>query len=348
MLTVRTRSLVNFLIVLACGASALPAQSDDKPKSRSGRVTTLPGPNTVDPAAAENLVSGRVRLVGQALENAIESLENGDLQQFAHSYQRMVRAYENLSDQLSDAAESVGKATARLETADKKLAGASAVGNGSSNRLQQLTGNVDALRSRFLAMLTTLRARYGQVTEQGLRDDLSQQMGSLVERIEQLDSIRTSLTSTSDAVSDETVRRLRSELSGMRQLLGDEHEMLVVLSESVALLVETASAQMDRSMLVLQVESQLPRDQVRRLRETRRGVQRILTDLEETRRKTHRAVMGILGGDRKVRPAGTDEKVLERVDQLLKRSGSPTAIRGRRSSGLAGGSPPAGRTQEGK
>jgi hypothetical protein len=290
------------------GPAAAPAQA------ATGRLATLPDDRE---ATSGDLLAGHVHLLSKTLDRAIEDLQHGDLREFARSYQQMVDAYTTLTDHLGGAEEAVGAAAMRVGLARESLADAGAVGEPDSQQRQKLAEDVDQIRALLIGRLAAARATLERA-EGEQREKLLQQMGGLVARIGQLDKLkRTFEEGARPLVPGLTADDLGRQLDEIDEALAVEQRMLGVVAQAARQSVETLSGHVRRTMLLLEVEAQVPRQQLAQLTAARESVQNTLDEILAAHQRAANGAIRILSRTDDALPIQDAGQLLEQVDRLL-------------------------------
>jgi hypothetical protein len=305
-----------WLLVVLTGSLGFAARAAEP----AGRIGKLPGGDGA--RLRGDVLAGRVRLLGKAMDDAIAGLEDGDLQRFTESYRHMVRAYGQLGDHLGDSAEAIGDARARVELADETLRGLDDGVPAEDGRRQQLAEDIGAIREQLVARLGALLERYQQAAEPERRIILPQ-LAVVVSRVEQLDQVRGALAKGhSPVVPGTAAQTLGRQLESMGQALSEEERALGVLADSIGLLVDSTSQEMYRSIRVMEIEARMPHEQIRQLQDTRAAANDTLRQLTEAHRVASKTVMNILTRG-EVNMAVLDrEALLQQASQLVRVPGT--------------------------
>lgn len=280
----------------------------EEPVAPAGRVTTLPADD--EGRQRSELLAGHIYLFGKTLDQAIDDLQNSDLKAFAKSYQHMVASYGQLADQVGDASQSLGDAANQVVLAKHALANVGSGSQASPERKVKLAEEIGQIRAMLIGKLGSVRARLeGAHGEQ--RQPLLAQVKGLVERVQQLDRMDGALRDgTQPLLPGLAAEHLNEQLDTIANALEEERQMLGVVSESVRLLVTNTSAEMRRTMRLLQIETQIPNGQVKQLLETRAAVQHILDEVTAAHRRASHSALNLLASD------GADVNLEEEGDLL--------------------------------
>ncbi|MEX1027913.1 MAG: hypothetical protein WD049_07895 [Candidatus Paceibacterota bacterium] len=267
------------------------------------------------------VLDGHLRLLGKTLTQAIDDLQHGDLKQFAESAKRVVEAYGQVADLVGDAAEATGDASTRVALARKSLQGLTTTATHDPQRRRALSDSIGQLRAMSMKKLREARDRYDQTDDPKERQKLLKNIDGLVRRDSQLNQLQHSLVKGSQpllpGLSSQQVAR---QLSDFETALNEETEALELVSESTRLLVESTSHDMRHTFHLLEIESQLPAEQMRQLAEMQQTIEGTLEDLTQVHELAARSALELLSGSTEYHPPEDPQELLRRADELLGRS----------------------------
>jgi replication-associated recombination protein RarA len=142
----------------------------------------------------------------------------------------------------------------------------------------------------------------------------------LVSRIQQLDRLSAALReNTAPLVPGLTASNLHEQLDVVEQTLDQEEQMLAVLSQSMKLLVDSTTGEMRHTMRLLEVDAQIPDDQILQLSQTRAAVQTVLDEVTQAHGRAADSALEMLSQGTPPAIADQDE-LLRKVDQMLNAS----------------------------
>ena len=311
-------SLATLLVLLGIGfvgATAGEAQvgeqtGSDVPAAAAG------GPLLPLPDGRNEVLAGRVHLLGKTLDRAIDDLQHVELRQFAQSYKRMVDAYGQLADHVGDASSAIGLARTRVELAKRSLNSLDASHAPDSEQRGKLNEDIGQIRAMLIGKLGSLRALFEHAQGEN-KEKLLGQIQGFVGRIQQLDRLSAALReNTAPLVPGLTASNLREQLDVVEQTLDQEEQMLVVLSQSMKLLVDSTTGEMRHTMRLLEVSVQIPDEQMLQLSQTRAAVQTVLDEVAQAHARAADSAIEMLSKGTPPVTADPDE-LLRQVDQLL-------------------------------
>ena len=311
------------LLVCIAGVTAILCLPDSiRAQDLSGRVGTLPG---AESSPVENaLLDSHVKLLSTSLDQAIEDLEHGRLKQFAKSSKRMVEAYNRLSDQIGDAASSIGDAQVQVSLATDSLHSLGDAPKLDSAKRRTLTEDISQIRALMMGKLASLKALYEQANTEGDRAKLAQQLSGIVNRVKQLDALGNSLAAgTRPILPGVAANELRSQLDAIDDSLHEEERMLGVLAESVRLLVDATTSEMRRTMRLLEISASIPRRQLNELTRTRIAVQKALNDVAAAHQKAQSEAQLMLTSTPVASGSINQTKLMHEVESLIRSSAAP-------------------------
>lgn len=285
-------------LALACllaAAGAAPCQTTpavDTDSTTRGRLATL---HELTPPSQDRLLLARIQLFGQAMEQALDSIQHNQLQEFTRKWAHAVDMYSQLGDQISQASESMGRAEVGLERAAQQLQAAGRGQQVAPDVQQQVSSDVDALRAQVLARLTALRAAHQQADEQQ-RQVLLPRMQALLQQSRQLDDIQQGLQSTTAQGSFAVAAaRIEGKIDQAMMMLQHEQEILLVASQSVHVAMQSAQSQINHVIRLADVQSQIPNAELQQVGRARTQVQSALSQVVQARRQAEQLIDRLLG-----------------------------------------------------
>lgn len=283
--------------------------------ARRGKVVQLPDANSGD--QRNRLLAGHVHLLNKTIEQAIEDLQHGELREFLKSYRRMVDSYGQLSDHVADAAASIGAAEAQVGLAKRSLTRLDEKPSNRNESRQQLREDLGQVRALLIGRLATLRQQFVEAGQDEQKELMSQIQG-LVGRVRQLDQLKSSLNQGSrPLLPGLAAGDLHRQLDVIGQALDEEQRTLGVVARSVGLLVDSTTADMQRTVRLLQIQTSIPREQLAQLAETRKAVQSVLDEVLQAHAVATKSAQNILSAADASAITDDPEQLLREVDRLL-------------------------------
>lgn len=313
-------SLASALVAVGLMLTGIAAGQPGTPdRALSGSVGTLPIRD--DDSLPHQLIAGHVRLLGRTLDQAIDHLQHADLRGFAVSYKQMVDSYTALTDQIGEASEALGSAATRIALARSTLTGLSPTPRLDESLRAELAADIEQIQMRLIARMAALRAQVDHA-DSARREKTLRDLQTLVGRLENLNSLQSLLQQNDRPLAPSLApAQLNEQLRLMEEAITEEERLLGVVARSAQLLVSNSAAQLRHTMTLLEVQAQLPREQVAQLQRSRAAVQNILDDLVAAHGSAAERAGQMLDG-RTVNQKPLDaEQLLRRVDQLIDGSG---------------------------
>ncbi|MCO6454192.1 MAG: hypothetical protein J5I93_02650 [Pirellulaceae bacterium] len=318
----RTRIATHLLAIAACpfsGPASMPhsllaqvAVTSDCEPATSGRVATL---REMTPPSQDRVLLGRIQLLAQTIEQALDAIEHNQLQAFARKWAHAVDLYQQLGDQISQSSEAAGRAEVALEQAEQELAAARGREQVTPEVQQQAVSEVNGLRAQVVARLRAMRAAHQQADEQQ-QQAMYPRLNALVQQLRQLDQLQNGLQSTT---SQSTFLSATSQIDGQiaqaKQMLQSEREVLQVMSQAVRVAMQGAQSQIGQAIALANVQAQIPRTELQQLGRTRVQVQSALDQVLQARRQAEQLV------DRLLNTTSAEEidqpALMAEIDRLL-------------------------------
>jgi hypothetical protein len=180
-----------------------------------------------------------------------------------------------------------------------------------------LGADIDQMRLRLIGRMAALRAQVHQA-DPARREKILAELQTLVGRLENLNSLQASLQQNERPLAPGLApAQLNEQLRMMEETIAEEERLLGLVARSAQLLVGNTAAQFRHTMALLEVQAQLPREQLAQLQQSRTAVQGILDDLAAAHGAAAERAGMLLGGRPAAGPPMDPEELLRRVDQLV-------------------------------
>ena len=204
---------------------------------------------------------------------------------------------------------------AKLPGAD----GRSNTWNESALAAAQLAEDLQVFRGILTSRLAALRERYRAIdaNDQTQKESVRKQMAAIANRIENFDDIRQTIEQGASAgVPDSATAWMQQQLEDMKIALAEEEAALQLTATAMRTQLADTTREIARSFRMIELQSRLPSEQIRRLQMTQASTKEVLGKLVREHRRATEAVLGIIakGEDG---PAPAENELLERVDRLL-------------------------------
>lgn len=305
--------------LVALVSRGVAGEEEPNDPTLSGSMGTLPAREDGPPA--DRLIAGHVRLLARTLDQAIADLQHTDLRGFTESYKQMVDSYTALTDQIGEASEALGAAGTRVELARAILEGMSPSVEIDEQASTELAADIGQMRTRLIARMAALRAQVDHVDSER-REKTLHELQLLVRRLENLQSLQASLDQNEHPLAPVLAPvHLEEQLQLMEQMIAEEERLLGVVARSARLMVGNTSTHLRHTMRLLDVQAQLPREQLAQLQQSRAAVQSILDELTVAYGTAAERAGQLLSGGPSRELEMEPEELLRHVDRLVDQAG---------------------------
>jgi len=286
------------------------------PGTVPGRVTNLG--QLKRPEAADKAMLAHYQLFQQSQAEAIDALQHGDLKQFVVAYREIARSVTEISDIVAGGHESLGEADASLELLAAELKAFQARGGYDGESRKQLLEDVKAFRQTLATQLDALRQRYlaADPQDEDQRQKLRKQMAVLVSRIEHFEKLQNSMDGGGGALADAAAAATQGKLQDMRAALEREQASLRLTASAMRVKVGEAVEEMGRSFRLIEMQSRLPQDQLRRLADLQEKSEQLMQKLLGEHQRATEGFLAILATDEQV-PVPDEAELMARVAKAL-------------------------------
>lgn len=317
--TVCPRGVLACLAIIAAsaGAHAAAAQPAAGKSTNVGRVTNLR--DSADTPAEGNALVGHIYTFDKSADDAFAALRDGEVKEAVDAARNMARAANEIADKVAEGQENLGEAAARIEIADAQFKRLEDETRADPAARQQLAEDLQVFRGILTSRLAALRERYRAIdaNDQTQKESVRKQMAAIANRIENFDDIRQTIEQGASAgVPDSATAWMQQQLEDMKIALAEEEAALQLTATAMRTQLADTTREIARSFRMIELQSRLPSEQIRRLQMAQASTKEVLGKLVREHRRATEAVLGIIvkGEDG---PAPAENELLERVDRLL-------------------------------
>lgn len=288
------------------------AQRTVRTSSNVGRVTHLSD-------KSDNALLGHIYAFDKSADDAFEALGDGDLKSAVQAARNMGRAANEIADKVAEAQENLGEAAARLQISHAQFERLDAETSPNPPARQQLLEDLSVFRDMLASRLASLRERYRAMDgkDELQKEALRKQMAAIVTRIENFDEIRQTIQQGRLAVvPDSATAWMKLQLDEMENALAEEEAALQLTATAMRIQLAETAREVERSFRLIELQSRLPSEQIRRLRMTQASTKKALSKLVQEHQRATEAVLSIIGSGHDG-PPPPEKELLERIDGLL-------------------------------
>lgn len=319
----RTAATLAAGAMIACAValvSAGHAQTAGAKPSAPGRVTNLG--QTRPPQVADQAMLAHYRLFQQSHTEAIEALRDGNVKQFVAAYREIASSVTEITDLVAGGHESLGEAEASAELLGSELKLFMARGGDDGEARRLLIEDVKAFRDTLATQLDTLRQRYlaANPNDQDQRLKLRKQMAVVVGQIEHFEKLQTSADGGGAALADAAAVATQTKLQEMGEALAREQAALRLTAGMLRTKVAETMREMERSFRLIELQTRLPKDQLRRLVELQQKSEQVMQKLVGDHQRATDGFLAILASGDEA-PVPDEPELMARVAKALGEAG---------------------------